>query len=848
MVRRPAPRPWAIAPGALVALMLLLPGLAGAAAGLAPGSPHGPPPLSRAGRIGTTAGLLPASARAAARRTPGASPERSTATEPSWYNVTRGMRAAYDIRGGSPTPPPGVVGGAFASDANGSVAALYGGWNGTTGISRATWVYSLDPGRGPATWISVTRSTGPPALAYASLVFDEDMNEFVLFGGEEAGGSVSNATWILDPSDWSWTNAGTPACVLACPSARANASFAWAPSSYDDAAILFGGCPAGCRSYLNDTWAYTNSSGRFFWIRLSPGLSPSPRAGAPFAAYWDPGGLILLLFGGQGTGGALCNDTWEFYNGHWTNLTGDTAGAGPAARVGASMVFDWAIDGIVMTGGLGASGAALADTWELSCDRALACSWTSLATGGAGVGMAYGAASTLDPYADPLIFGGEGAAGGGASATLWVLQNSTAFRENVSTLTPELGQTVAFNASLLGGAANGGVADGGYSYWTVFSPAGVTTPRTIGLNGTYPTLVQAFASVGTWIVNVSAVDAWDVGGTSSWRLVVGAPSLAISVADNATDVGVPDRFVATAAGRLTAPWTVAWVFGDGGLAGSESSNTTLFVNHTYNSSGNYSAVVTVTDALGNAANATLNVTVHPAPRVVALASSMRIAANGSVEFFPELSGGSAPFTFLWNFGDGSPTSSAPDPSHAYASPGSFRASVNVTDRVGRTGRANLTIIVNGALNATATATPSVAPLGTSIAFAAAPTGGNGNYTVEWLFGDGNGSSGTAVTHRYAAPGNFTVVLWVNDTSGASKQLRLGVEVTGSLPRRSSGSTSSGTPGWLTGLEIIAGILVVAAAAAVVLRRRGGASPPASAGGELVEPPSEELPPSEGEGA
>ncbi|HEV8050287.1 MAG TPA: PKD domain-containing protein, partial [Thermoplasmata archaeon] len=74
---------------------------------------------------------------------------------------------------------------------------------------------------------------------------------------------------------------------------------------------------------------------------------------------------------------------------------------------------------------------------------------------------------------------------------------------------------------------------------------------------------------------------------------------------------------------------------------------------------------------------------HLLPAGSALSASVTAApATGAaplhVSFTVTATGGAAPFRYLWNFGDGN-ASSAEDPTHAYAAPGEYAASVTVTD-------------------------------------------------------------------------------------------------------------------------------------------------------------------------
>jgi PKD repeat protein len=55
-----------------------------------------------------------------------------------------------------------------------------------------------------------------------------------------------------------------------------------------------------------------------------------------------------------------------------------------------------------------------------------------------------------------------------------------------------------------------------------------------------------------------------------------------------------------------------------------------------------------------------------------------VQARESVYFYAEISGGFSPFSYEWDFGDGS-TSTNPEPAHSYKSPGDYTISLKVTD-------------------------------------------------------------------------------------------------------------------------------------------------------------------------
>jgi hypothetical protein len=62
-------------------------------------------------------------------------------------------------------------------------------------------------------------------------------------------------------------------------------------------------------------------------------------------------------------------------------------------------------------------------------------------------------------------------------------------------------------------------------------------------------------------------------------------------------------------------------------------------------------------------------------------------------FASNVSGGVAPYTYAWNFGDGSPGTTGPDPTHAYPADGArtWIATLTVTDAQGATGANSTTV-------------------------------------------------------------------------------------------------------------------------------------------------------------
>jgi hypothetical protein len=89
--------------------------------------------------------------------------------------------------------------------------------------------------------------------------------------------------------------------------------------------------------------------------------------------------------------------------------------------------------------------------------------------------------------------------------------------------------------------------------------------------------------------------------------------------------------------------------------------------------------------------------------VTASAAPSSGGAPLSVAFEAEISGGTPPYAFDWDFGDGSPHSSEADPEHTYAAEGLYPVTLTVTDAAGA-------LASDGHLLVTAVPPPSVAEL------------------------------------------------------------------------------------------------------------------------------------------
>jgi PKD repeat protein len=214
--------------------------------------------------------------------------------------------------------------------------------------------------------------------------------------------------------------------------------------------------------------------------------------------------------------------------------------------------------------------------------------------------------------------------------------------------------------------------------------------------------------------------------------------------------------------------------------------------HTYTQPGNYEAVLTVTDAEGLQTSRTVEITVNPAgtqaPVVDVAADPGRGVAPLAVQFqaaATDPDGDESKLVYRWNFGDGAGSSFAQNPKHTYMTPGTYDATVTVTDAAGASTTSDpITITVenppgNVAPNVEAAADPTSGTAPLRVQFTAAATDPDGDHVlITWNFGDQTGGAGAAVAHTYTTPGVYNAVVTVRDQGGLTDTATVQVTVTG----------------------------------------------------------------------
>ena len=140
----------------------------------------------------------------------------------------------------------------------------------------------------------------------------------------------------------------------------------------------------------------------------------------------------------------------------------------------------------------------------------------------------------------------------------------------------------------------------------------------------------------------------------------------------------------------------------------------------------------------------------------------------TITFTDNSSGGVAPLSYQWDFGDGTAVSTVQNPSHSYSSPSTYTVVLTVTDAAAGQDTETKTgyITVAAGLLADFSADRVLVAVGQSIQFTDLSAGGVAPMGYQWDF-DNNGTWDSTVqnpTHIYGGAGTYTVVLRVTDAA------------------------------------------------------------------------------------
>lgn len=607
--------------------------------------------------------------------------------------------------------PGGIIGAAStASTVPRAVCPVSDGCDGHTvpvdSVLEAPSTASLSP-----VWTNLTPNLGRSPLGRdgAAMTYDVADRYMLLFGGFNGSGPYTslNDTWTFQDGRW------TELHPTLSPPWLYSAGMAYDYS--DGSVILFGGIEiiSVLTEYLSaQTWSFHAG----VWTNLTPreAKSPSPRVYPDLAS--DPTSQSVYLFGGTAPNSTNLNDTWVFRADAWNRLNESLS---PPAVSGAGFAYSASSAGCVLFGGAPTNVNLLMSnqTWLLANG-----SWKNL-TGSAGAPEArgWGVMAAYDATGDLVLFGGAS----GTSRSYVLLNSTWEYRNGTWSNASE-------NFHPIQGEGGSFAIDPQDGYALMFG--GADRPPTVNSS-------NAFFNNATW--------------------TFGPALLAKPVASpNPVDLGTAVSFV-DPYNNASRSYSCSWQLGDG------NTSTLQSFSHSYSRVGTYAVNLSVHDAFGHYNNSSVTVVVDPVPsialQVVPSATDVGVPVNLSAL----VSNGSGPFRFAWDLGDGNSSSTA-SVLHAYAQPGRYTVSANVTDSDGLFRLATATVTVSALPTVSLAVSSTLLDVGETLGVLATTSNGTGpfSYVYSGLPTGCSGRNASSDSCQPSSTGNFTITVAIVDAVGA----------------------------------------------------------------------------------
>ena len=189
-------------------------------------------------------------------------------------------------------------------------------------------------------------------------------------------------------------------------------------------------------------------------------------------------------------------------------------------------------------------------------------------------------------------------------------------------------------------------------------------------------------------------------------------------------------------------------------------------------------------------------------------------------------------TRVWDWGDGTPTSTGVTQSHSYATMGTKTITLTVTDNLGATGTSTQNVYVTVAGNTPPSAhiesQTETSPLSMTFVGHGHDTTPGDTLEHRWNYGDGSPiqtvtgqapDANSTVVHAYAAAGTYTVTLTVEDTGFLTAVHSTSVTVTGAPPPPPPPPPGGGGGGGHGGCGLLGIEPLLLAALLLAVRRR-----------------------------
>ncbi len=478
----------------------------------------------------------------------------------------------------------------------------------------------------------------------------------------------------------------------------------------------------------DETWEWDGTT----WTQKSVG-GPRPAGNSyvlGFTMTYAGNGNVMLKGGREWANGAWNDKTYLWDGSTWTEHT--VGGAGPSALLDHISCYDPMRNRVLLTGGRTGGAGIHVGTWEWRA----ATGWTELVAADPAlipVGNALevldasSAAMVWDVYRDRAMLTGEIYAQSAMEHWEFYLDSVSGqfqWREIHPNAEPQ-GEDGGLRTGVLHNWGHDRVRDEFVRQYGFYPPA----ERTVWVyRATASPLPQAsFAAAPT----------------------AGPSPLAVTFTDQSSGA--------------VGSWL--WDFGDGNTSTAQSPS------HTYTTDGQYTVTLTVAGSYGPDSITAMNlVSVGELPPDAAFGAAPASGAAPLDVAFNDQSTG-AITSWAWEFGDGG-TSSAQNPLHTYATPGTYKVSLLVVGPGGCDRTTAIVTVTEPAPVAGFAGAPTTGTAPLDVVFADQSTGAI--TTWAWDFGDGATSAAQNPTHTYTTAGTYTVSLTVTGPGGSDTATTAGL--------------------------------------------------------------------------
>ena len=322
------------------------------------------------------------------------------------------------------------------------------------------------------------------------------------------------------------------------------------------------------------------------------------------------------------------------------------------------------------------------------------------------------------------------------------------------------GPTAGFNPAVPGSCLNAAVTfndlsvtDGTHAITNWYWNYGDGISDTL----TSPPFQHLYSGSGVYNVSLIVQDSYgckDSIGLNN-ALIISTPVADYISIDTVSCPGKPVIFQNLSTGPSL---TYAWTFGDGG--------TSTLANpvHVYNTDGNYTVNLTVTDQYGCTDSKSISqyIIVNTPVADFTVTDSFTTCPPLIMQFNNT---SQHVQSFVWDFGDGGGTSSVVSPPYSYGLPGIFTAKLTVTTFGGCTDVKTKQMIIRGP-RGTFTYAPLTGCTPLNVVFTATT---QDRLSFVWDYNDGNTNAtlDSVVTHPYTMPGVYVPKMILTDALGCN---------------------------------------------------------------------------------